>query len=270
MSGFLDSDSSGATNRRILKLVDLPLVGEAIGKRYRCWECYKFWNNLYAGFAEPYRDLFAEDVTPIAAQRIRKAFENIGTEQRNQILIKITGWPRMGFLQAIWPDARFIHILRDGRAVANSNLEVDFWDGWLGPDNWRFGPLTSEQRELWEKSGQSFVALAGIEWNHLMDAVEHARTLIPSDQFLEIKYEDFCEDPVRETRKMTDFGGLEWTPGFEQTIRQGEFKNQNAKWRKELSSEQQALLETVMAEHIKRYGYEGRDYSNLEIKRYTR
>ena len=76
--------------------------------------------------------------------------------KRNRLLIKITGWPRIGYLNEIFSDAKFIHILRDGRAVANSLINVEFWRGWQCPQNWRFGRLTEKQQKEWEDSQYFF------------------------------------------------------------------------------------------------------------------
>lgn len=55
------------------------------------------------------------------------------TKKRNRLLFKITGWPRVGFLHEIFEDAKFIHLIRDGRAVAYSLLQQPWWEGWRGP-----------------------------------------------------------------------------------------------------------------------------------------
>jgi omega-hydroxy-beta-dihydromenaquinone-9 sulfotransferase len=253
-----------------MRWIDYPVIGPKLIRKYRSWECYDYWNSLFPGFAEPYRDLFASDVTPRTKSRVRAAMNTLLTEKRNRLLVKITGWPRIGFLSEILPDARFLHILRDGRAVANSNLEVDFWNGWAGPDLWRFGKLTDDERRLWESTGESFVALAGIEWNKLMDAMEHARNLVGEDRFLEVKYEELCDDTLGKSRLIADFFELEWTPEFERVVRNSEFKNQNAKWRKNLTTDQQRVLDHVVYDRVRKYGYLDRDDSRLEIVNYTR
>ncbi len=94
-------------------------------------------------------------------------------EKRNRLLVKITGWPRLGYLHEIFPDAKFIHVVRDGRAVVNSLINVDWWDGWKGPQNWRWGDLDLSQTDEWEKYGKSFVVLAGIQLKIIMNALEH-------------------------------------------------------------------------------------------------
>src|SRR5213078_3203453 len=94
--------------------------------------------------------------------------------RRHRLLVKITGWPRVGYLRAIFPDARFIHLIRDGRAVANSLIHTDFWRGWAGPSKWQWGEMGAEHHEEWERHGRSFVALAGIQWKIMMGAIRQA------------------------------------------------------------------------------------------------
>jgi omega-hydroxy-beta-dihydromenaquinone-9 sulfotransferase len=48
------------------------------------------------------------------------------TKDRNRLLLKITGWPRISFLSEIFEEAKLVHTMRDGRAVANSMLNVRF------------------------------------------------------------------------------------------------------------------------------------------------
>ena len=84
------------------------------------------------GFSEPCRDLVRTDVTTRVKRQVRAAMGMMLTHKRNRLLLKITGWPRLGFLNEMLEDAKFIHLVRDGRAVASS-LHVDFWRGWYGP-----------------------------------------------------------------------------------------------------------------------------------------
>ena len=114
------------------------------------------------------------------------------TRQRDRMLIKLTGWSRIGFLNEVFPDAKFIHIVRDGRAVASSYLHINEWQwrGWYGPASWRYGPLSPEDQAAWEASGRSFIALAGIQWRMHTRAIESARARIDPARFLEVRYED--------------------------------------------------------------------------------
>lgn len=71
-------------------------------------------------YANSCRDLLASDATPWLEKRFRRFFEERAQAQgRPFFLHKYTGWSRLGFFSSIFPDAKFIHIVRDGRAVAN-------------------------------------------------------------------------------------------------------------------------------------------------------
>ncbi|MEA2713003.1 MAG: omega-hydroxy-beta-dihydromenaquinone-9 sulfotransferase, partial [Gemmatimonadales bacterium] len=156
LSGLCDRyPSKPAWNRRAVTALDNPVLRRAFGGRLRPGECYRFWDTHAYGFSAPFRDLVRADVTPRIKKQVRAAFEPMLTPARNRLLIKITGWPRLGFLSEIFEDAKFIHIVRDGRAVASSLLHVDFWRGWFGPQGWRAGMLSGEDLAEWESYNRS-------------------------------------------------------------------------------------------------------------------
>jgi omega-hydroxy-beta-dihydromenaquinone-9 sulfotransferase len=235
--------------------LDYPVLGKVLEERIKPGECYPFWEHQCKGFSKPYRDLVASDVTRRSKERIRKTVSEITTEKRDRLLIKITGWPRIGFLSEIFEDAKFVHVVRDGRAVANSLLDVNFWEGWRGPENWSWGELSPAQREEWNRYGQSFVVLAAIQWKILMDAMESAKTSLSKDNFLELKYEDLCSDPLDTVRTATEFCELEWTAEFERQIGKHELKNTNDKFQQHLTARQQRELEEVLGDSLRRYDY---------------
>ncbi|HJU26316.1 MAG TPA: sulfotransferase [Rhodanobacteraceae bacterium] len=242
-------------NRALLGLVDWPLLGDVLKRRFEAVECYAFWEHHSRGFRQPCRDLLASDVTEASRRRLLTAMLRLPTGRRSRMLYKITGWPRIGFLQELFPDARFIHVCRDGRAVANSLLAVDFWRGWHGPAQWRWGELNASDQAEWERHGQSFVALAGIQWKLLMDATAEAAAHIPPGRFMEIRYEDFVADPVANFRKVATFCELDWSRRFENAIASYSLETTNDKWREDLTAGQQAILQAVLAESLARYGY---------------
>src|SRR5215216_6976066 len=239
----------------VMKGLDYPVVGELLKRRIKPGESYSFWEHHCKGFSAPYRDLVAADVTNKTRNHLPRAIAKVLTEKRNRLLIKITGWPRIGYLSEIFEDARFIHVMRDGRAVANSMLNVYFWRGWKGPQNWGWGELLPDQRKEWNEHGQSFVVLAAIQWKILMDAMEDAKKTVSSERFLEIRYEDLCSDPVGQVQNVTQFGDLEWTVGFERRLGEYQLKNTNYKYKHDLTAKQQSDLEEVLEDYLRRYGY---------------
>lgn len=231
------------TSRALMRAIDYPLIGEFLRRRFRTGEAYPFWEHYCPGFSDPTRDLVAGDVTTRLKSKIPSVLSQMLTPKRHRALIKITGWPRIGFLHEIFPDAKFIHIQRDGRAVINSMINVDWWWGWRGPQNWRFGELSPEHQAEWEHFDRSFLALAGIELEILEEAKEKARRLIPANQFMEIEYEDLCNDGLGIFRQVVDFCELPWSSSFEASIKSGGLRSANYKWKEDLTEEQQQIVE---------------------------
>ena len=181
-------------------------------------------------------------MTPIASIRLRNAIAQAVTRKRNRFLAKITGWPRVRYLREIFPQALFVEVTRDPAAVVSSLLEVPFWDGWRGPPNWRRGTLPPDLDALWRQEGESFVALAAIEFVIVQRAMAQCRATLPAEQMRAISYADLCADPVRVFREVTEFCKLDWSARFEKTIRKARLINRDDKWRKNLTDGQQAVL----------------------------
>jgi hypothetical protein len=242
-------------HRTLMRMIDWPLLGSLLKRRYEPAECYVFWNHHCLGFRQPFRDLLASDVSELNRRQVHRVMGALPVGRRQRLLYKITGWPRIGFLHELFPDARFIHVYRDGRAVANSLLAVDFWQGWHGPPQWRWGALSPEHQAEWERHGKSFVALAGIQWKLLMDATAEAAARIPPGQFMAIRYEEFVTDPLSNFKQVVEFCGLDWSRKFEKAIASYTLETANGKWREDLTPAQQAILQSVLAESLVKYGY---------------
>jgi hypothetical protein len=240
-----------------MKAIDYPVIGKYLRKKIQPGECYDFWEYYCTGFKLPCRDLTNEDLTKSKKNKVKKVMAEMLTSKRNHLLIKITGWPRITFLRGIFGDAKIIYILRDGRAVANSLINVDWWWGWQGPQNWRWGELSASQKDEWEKHDKSFLALAAIEWKILMDAWEKAKEITDHKDILEIKYENFCSDPVDVLKSAIEFCYLEWSDKFKRSINNKikNLKSTNFKWQQDLSEKQRSILDEVIGLHLKKYGY---------------
>jgi hypothetical protein len=136
-----------------------PQHGKGSGAGVTPAECYPFWEHHCNGFSAPYRDLVASDVTEKTKLPVRAAVSELTTEQKDRLLLKITGWPRISFLSEIFVGAKFVHVVRDGRAVVNSQLATYFWNGWSGPANRGWGELFPARKEERDRYGQSFAFL---------------------------------------------------------------------------------------------------------------
>jgi hypothetical protein len=256
LSGFaLKYPTKPTWNKWAVEAMGNPLLRRLFGEWIRPGESYRFWDTYAYGFSEPCRDLVRTDVTARVKKQVRGAIQPMLTPARNRFLAKVTGWPRIGFLNEIFEDAKFIHIIRDGRAVANSLLHVWFWGGWYGPQGWRAGLLSAEDQATWESYDRSFVALAGLEWRIQMRAIDAAREKLDPKLFFEVKYEDLCRQPLDTYREVLEFAELPESAELERQVKAASLESTSQRWRDDLTPGQQAILDDLLREDLRRYGY---------------
>jgi len=209
--------------------------------------------------SRPVRDLVADDATPWLSERVRDFFDRLGAARRSPVVLhKFTGWPRARFLHAVLPSARFVHVVRDGRAVANSLLQMPWWRGYEGPEAWGWGPLPDLDEKEWEASGRSFPVLAALQWRLLMDAFEDAQAEVPAELWHEVRFEEFVDAPREQTRSLLEFAGLTWTDAFERNFRHHRFRTaRKDAYLRDLGRRDLEDVEGVLADRLERLGYLG-------------
>jgi hypothetical protein len=203
------------------------------------------------------RDLVASDVTPLLGSRFRRFFHGRAAAQRRDVFLhKFTGWPRAGFIDAAIPGARFIHVIRDGRAVANSLLQMAWWRGFEGPTGWGWGPLTEDDERAWEAADRSFAVLAGLEWKVLMDAFADAKASIDPGRWIDVRYEDLLRDPTGTVKELIEFARLPWTSTFEERFRRYRFRDSRIdSFHEELPRNEVAILTRLLEDRLLAHGY---------------
>lgn len=203
----------------------------------------------------PGRALRADDATPWLAGRFRGFFERRAAAQGAPVFVhKFTGWPRGRFIAACFPEARHLHVVRDGRAVANSLVQMPWWRDYGNVATLR--SLPEAYLEEWEASGRSFVLLAGLVWKATMDAHEQDRAGLPPQSWHQVRYEDGLADPQRAFGDMVRFCGLEPDAAFAAGLARHTFDSgRSAAFRRDLDPATIALLERSLGEHLQRYGY---------------
>jgi hypothetical protein len=150
-------------------------------------------------------------------------------------------------LDVVWPEARFVVLVRDGRDVALSLLDVPF-----GPNN------------VWA---------AARFWAHGIRLGEEAEGRFP-DRVLTVRYEDLVERPAEEARRICSFLGLGFDEdmlAIERTDPSRVDKDQAAwftslwdginasavgKWKREMSDRDKAVFAALAGPELERMGYE--------------
>ncbi|WP_339745674.1 sulfotransferase [uncultured Maricaulis sp.] len=104
--------------------------------------------------------------------------------------LNILAFERLGRLL---PQARFVHIVRDGRDVAASLLQRD----WRGPDGQRFAHVSDP-------------AAALKYWSDLTGIGLQAEAALGPRRVLRLRYEDIVKKPKRSMTALLRFLGLEY------------------------------------------------------------
>lgn len=254
---FPSLNSKGAMNNRLFR----SFLGKFTTKgrlRFAPSEAY----HLIAKKVSPIyvnscRNLRPSDVTPALRNSFRTFFLERYQAQRRRVFVhKYTGWSRIAFFKEIFPEAKFVHVVRDGRAVANSYLQMDWWTGYLGPEKWYLGDLNDRHRAQWANSGRSFLTLAGIAWDILVGSIEDDAASIGGDGVMTLRYEDFLEAPEQGISQLCEFCGLEFDRDIETRVRKSLIKSgRKQAYLEDLSKEQVAELTACISEPLARYGY---------------
>jgi hypothetical protein len=115
---------------------------------------------------------------------------------KRRFFTKLTGPPRICYLNSIFNDAYFIHIIRDPRAVVRSLLNVSFWRnrGGLQKLWWKNGPDTDEIG-LETPEGLVPCKLAALQWKNVLEVTWKESQLIDKKRYIEIRYEDYVREP---------------------------------------------------------------------------
>lgn len=176
-------------------------------------EAYKVWSRLCG---PRFLHSFLLDERPDAeeAARVRDYISRATrAAHATRFAAKLTGPARIGYLSAIFPRARFVHLIRDPRAVCRSLLAVGFWRGTsrMHEPAWQ-GGLSEEELGRWRSHGGGPLGLAAIQWAAVIRlAREEARRDAPGN-YLEIRFEDFASDPHRVSNEVLGFCSLRPLP----------------------------------------------------------
>ena len=143
---------------------------------------------------------------------------------------------RVKLLNLVFPDAKFIHIIRDGRAVAFSLLNkkdlgatspillVGFKD--ILRDKYQH-----KRSELYNH---------GLAWKEYVTKAREA-SAVAQGRYYEVRYENLVREPYEELRNIIDFCELDWYNKFEEKI--PPTQNMNEKWRQKATKDQHRDLE---------------------------
>lgn len=236
--------------------LDRPLLPQEVERAVRIMTGHYRWPDL-----EFSADEFRSKVAALTSPFLRDVVELVYLEHLKRSGKRRWGDKTPGYIELVpqlahlFPGARFIHVVRDGRDVAKS-FQVRRWSGhWL-----------HRNAEEW------------------LTAMKFARRWLGSPyarQFLEVRYEDLVLNPERETRRICDFLGEEFEPQMlswqrdienrvptreahiHEKLAQAPSGEDVGRWKREMSAREVLVCEAYMGPYLQAHGYELRYRSAL-------
>ena len=211
-------------------------------------ECYPKWEVMCG---KKFRDdyLLGVTATQLEYDAVHKAVRNVLSLQgKSRFAAKLTGPPRIGYLRSIFPDAIFVHVIRDGRAVVNSWLNVDFWknSGAYHEPKWKNG-LPENWQEEWQRYDGTPMALAALQYRTIIQTSREESKDLEPWQYTEIHYEDFVQDPAKTLREVQAFCQLPNSPAVEAYISSDkQYTNMNKKYLERFNERELEILNLIL------------------------
>ncbi|MFW5891220.1 MAG: sulfotransferase family protein [bacterium] len=218
-------------------------------------EVYPKWAKL-CGKQFRYASLYKKSAEKWQIRKTQNFFnQTIKWQSKKRLAIKITGPPRITFLQSIFPNAYFIDIIRHPVAVVNSYLNVNFWNE-KGTNKPHWDNLfTEKDYATWKSFNYSETALAALEWRRVFRITEIERKK-SNVNFLRIKYEDFLSEPLEAIKKIATFTHLTLDNHVIRHIQSKKYFNNNYKAKKNLSASNLVVIQAICEKEIRELGYE--------------
>lgn len=205
---------------------------------------------IYQKCGVPLGDTGDSDAPDEVVQCLRDTFLRMQNSSKASVFItkRTANNRRMNWIRQAFPDARFIHLVRDGRDVAFSLSNVNFW---RDHTVWWTGRKPGEM----EADGWDPLRICAKNWVEDVTAVEKGLQGVDTERLLELRYEQLLTGSEDTLAKVCEFLGLSRSEEFVDAVRSLNIAWRQPKWQRAWTNDQ---LETVVSEQrdlLSRYEY---------------
>lgn len=225
------------------------------------FEAHSTWEMGGLGVNDSHR-LTGEHATDEVTSKIHKWFQEQAGNERFLVEKNPRNILRIPFVRKIFPEAKIIHIIRDGRDVACSMIPGCGGEEWnhLKPPSWRqyFDNYKGGIR-------------CGYAWREI---VEIGLGDLQNTDHLQIRYEDLLANPASTAENIFQYLGLNFhenaavfcerisndtnssyhAKNQEQWYRQ-DHRNRVGRWRENLTEQEQRTLTNILSPLLSRFDY---------------
>jgi len=262
-------------------LTQLPGFGT-----WPCDEINYIWRHGNAHY--PYDEFSVDQASESIKKFIRRAFIRIARKQGLRYVVEKTcaNSLRVAFVEKVFPDAKFIFIVRDGRDAVASAMKR-----WKAPldipylmKKAKYLPVTDAPyyaiRYLWNRisrvfssekklsswgprfegmsemvRNRSLAEVCAVQWERCVQMAAKDFAAMRSEKCLLLKYEDFVSQPVAELQKIADFLSIRLEN--DQAARMVVSVNDKSvgKWKSDINEQTVEKIMNYIKPELKNYGY---------------
>lgn len=225
-------------------------------------------------------------LTPEVKRRILKQFQSFHSGAPVLIEKTVSNCLRIPYVYSLFPNAKFIHLVRDGRDVVESVHRQ-----WSAPPNWRyifkkarsfpiteafgyglsysktlFGKLIRQDKSkagTWgpryngidkDVATKELIEVCTIQWVRCMEKALNDLSDLPAEQVLTIYYEDLVQTPSPHLESIYKFTGINSLTSSQMNL-DTVSTNNIGKGLNRLTPEQIALILPIMSDMLSRLKY---------------
>jgi len=173
----------------------------------------------------------------------------------------------MAFLHRAFPDAQFIHIIRNGRDAALSHSKKPWMQaavassGEQGVGGHAFGPYARFYIEA-DRAGE-FETTSDYHrciwtWRRHVESALQAKEQLPADQYHEVRYEDLVRAPTEEGHHLLDYLSITAPDSRRRLLGRAQTAHADSvgAWKEELSDAQRRTAEEEAGALLRSLGYD--------------
>jgi hypothetical protein len=257
--------------------------------KFETWDCDEInpiWRYGNRDFKSD--ELTPENVTSKNKKYIRKKFQQLHNSTKADFIVEKTcaNSLRLAFIYEIFPEAKYIIINRDGRDVVPSAMKrwvskfelkytlkklryvplVDlfYYIGKFGGNRVKKVFSKSENLSFWgpiykgideDVKNLTSLDVCAKQWKNCAENTNLDRALIPSQNIIDIKYEEFVENPIEQMKALTDFFGVKLHQDTIKKLTQKVSNKSVGSYKKAFSSEDQKKLNTLLKDTLIKLNY---------------
>lgn len=243
----------------------------------------------YGNEALTHDELPASSITPVMRKHICRNLSRLAglkkADDRIMIEKTVSNTLRVPFIDAIYPNARYVHLIRDGRAVVESAMRQ-----WQAPPDTgslirklRQMPLSNYRYVMWfgfnlvkgiatgRGGGQVWgprymgimedvtnqrplVEICSKQWQRSVDQASKDLEMINPARVFTLRYDQLVAEDV-SVMELIKFAGLNDSDRVMQSYRSSVRTDTDAKWQSGLDGNQKDIMMSVIGPALRKYGF---------------